>query len=99
VAGNFSSRKGVDVGSLTVHPSGLTHGPQPGLAEASLGVQRTEELAVMVDTFHPLKLTRLAAELDKPAYAWSWSDPAHAPGNGETPEPTTLRPDSVPSIP
>jgi homogentisate 1,2-dioxygenase len=100
VAGNFSSRKGVDVGSLTVHPSGLTHGPQPGLAEASLGAERTEELAVMVDTFHPLKLTRLASELDKPAYAWSWSDPAFAPSNGTgAVDPATLGSGDVPSIP
>jgi homogentisate 1,2-dioxygenase len=100
VEGNFSSRKGVDVGSLTLHPSGLTHGPQPGLAEASLGIERTEELAVMVDTFHPLKLTRFARELDDPAYAWSWSDPAHAPGEGRTDRPVDhLAPDSIPSIP
>lgn len=74
VAGNFSSRKGIDVGSITLHPSGLTHGPQPGLAEASLGAERTEELAVMVDTFRPLRLTPFAAALDRPEYAWSWSD-------------------------
>jgi homogentisate 1,2-dioxygenase len=97
VEGNFSSRKGVEVGSMTLHPSGLTHGPQPGLAEASLGVTRTEELAVMVDTFHPLKLTRFAQGLDKPSYAWSWS-PEHAPdGNGRPTRP--LEADSVPSIP
>ena len=73
VDGQFGSRRGVDVGMLTLHPSGLPHGPQPGLVERSFGVRRTEELAVMWDTFHPLKLTPLARELDQPGYALSWS--------------------------
>ena len=55
VDGQFGSRKGVDVGMITLHPSGLPHGPQPGLVEASLGATRTEELAVMWDTFKPLR--------------------------------------------
>jgi len=76
VDGNFGSRRGVGVGALTLHPSGLPHGPQPGLVEASLGMTRTEELAVMCDTFHPLKLTPLARELDDPSYAMSWSPQA-----------------------
>jgi homogentisate 1,2-dioxygenase len=75
VEGNFGSRRGVDVGALTLHPSGLPHGPQPGLVEKSLGATRTEELAVMCDTFRPLKLTPLARELDDPSYALSWSEP------------------------
>ena len=54
VSGNFGSRKGVDVGSVTLHPSGLPHGPQPGLAEKSIGLHETGELAVMCDTFNPL---------------------------------------------
>ena len=61
VDGQFGSRKGVDVGMITLHPSGLPHGPQPGLVEASLGARRTEELAVMWDTFRPLKLSRALA--------------------------------------
>ena len=72
VAGEFGSRKGVGLGSITLHPSGLPHGPQPGLVERSLGARRTEELAVMCDTFHPLRLTPLAREHDDPAYALSW---------------------------
>jgi homogentisate 1,2-dioxygenase len=60
---------------ITLHPSGLPHGPQPGLVEASLGARRTEELAVMWDTFRPLKLTELAEDLDKPEYALSWYEP------------------------
>jgi homogentisate 1,2-dioxygenase len=78
VSGEFGSRKGIEVGSVTVHPSGLPHGPQPGLVEKSLGARRTEELAVMWDTFRPLRLTPLARELDDPSYAYSWrtGDPA-----------------------
>ena len=63
VDGNFSSRKGIEIGSITLHPSGLPHGPQPGLAEKSIGMTETQELAVMCDTFHPLKLTKLAERL------------------------------------
>ena len=72
VDGQFGSRKGVDVGAITLHPSGLPHGPQPGLVEKSLGATRTEELAVMCDTFRPLKLTTLSRDLDDPGYAFSW---------------------------
>jgi homogentisate 1,2-dioxygenase len=72
VSGNFGSRKGVEVGSITLHPSGLPHGPQPGLAEKSIGVQETHELAVMCDTFNPLRLTRFAKDLDDGKYAYSW---------------------------
>ena len=68
----FGSRKGIEIGSITLHPSGLPHGPQPGAVEASLGKTRTEELAVMVDTFRPLNLTRAAAALDDAAYPFSW---------------------------
>jgi len=73
VDGQFGSRRGVDVGMITLHPSGLPHGPQPGLVEASLGVRRTDELAIMWDTFRPLRLTTLARDLDQPGYALSWS--------------------------
>jgi homogentisate 1,2-dioxygenase len=76
VSGNFGSRKGVDVGSITLHPSGLPHGPQPGLAEKSIGVRETHELAVMCDTFHPLKLTKLAKGLDDGKYWRSWFENA-----------------------
>jgi len=72
VAGNFMSRRGVDISSFTVHPAGIPHGPHPGTVEASIGKEGTEELAVMVDTFHPLWLTKEAAELEDPAYPYSW---------------------------
>jgi homogentisate 1,2-dioxygenase len=72
VDGNFASRKGIEVGSITLHPSGLPHGPQPGLAEKSIGLHETGELAVMCDTFNPLRLSKLAGELDDGKYALSW---------------------------
>ena len=83
VDGQFGSRKGVDVGTITLHPSGLPHGPQPGLAEKSIGTTETDELAVMCDTFKPLKLTQLAHALDDGKYALSWYDGDAAPGAAE----------------
>jgi homogentisate 1,2-dioxygenase len=79
VSGEFGSRKGIEVGSITVHPSGLPHGPQPGLVEKSLGKRRTEELAVMWDTFRPMRLGPLAREIDDPSYAYSWRTEEPAP--------------------
>jgi homogentisate 1,2-dioxygenase len=77
VDGQFASRKGIEVGSVTLHPSGIPHGPAPGLAEKSIGMTETHELAVMCDTFHPLRLTKLAQELDDGKYWHSWfEDPA-----------------------
>src|SRR2546427_13259775 len=78
VSGNFSSRKAIEVGSVTLHPSGIPHGPHPGLAEKSIGQTETHELAVMCDTFHPLRLTKLALELDDPSYAYSWHEESGA---------------------
>lgn len=68
----FGSRRGIEEGSITLHPSGIPHGPQPGATEASLGVKQTTELAVMVDTFHPLHLTQQALGIEDPDYAFSW---------------------------
>jgi homogentisate 1,2-dioxygenase len=79
VSGDFGSRKGIEVGSITVHPSGLPHGPQPGLVEKALGARRTEELAVMWDTFAPMRLTTFARALDDPGYAYSWREGAPSP--------------------
>ena len=85
VSGNFGSRKGVEVGSITLHPSGLPHGPQPGLAEKSIGLHETHELAVMCDTFNPLKLSKFAKGLDDGVYWRSWYDSsaADAPDDGD----------------
>ncbi|MFO0814767.1 MAG: homogentisate 1,2-dioxygenase [Gemmatales bacterium] len=74
VRGNFGSRRGVEQSSFTLHPRGIPHGPHPGTIVASREVIRTDELAVMVDTHHPLKLTRQAMELDDPKYPFSWLD-------------------------
>lgn len=68
----FGSRKGIQEGSITIHPLGIPHGPQPGAVEASLGATRTEELAVMLDTYYPLKLTKEALEIEDPDYWKSW---------------------------
>jgi homogentisate 1,2-dioxygenase len=76
--GNFMSRKGIDRYDITLHPSGLPHGPQPGATEASIGQTKTEELAVMVDTFHPLNVSVAALEMEKTEYMASW-----LAGNGE----------------
>ena len=76
VAGNFMSRRGVDISSFTVHPAGIPHGPHPGTVEASIGKEATEELAVMIDTFHPLMLTKQATELEDDRYPYSWMPPA-----------------------
>ena len=72
VEGNFMSRRGIEVGSLTVHPNGIPHGPHPGTYEGSIGKERTEELAVMVDTFRPLRLTKQAVAMEDEEYVYSW---------------------------
>ena len=72
VNGNFMSRRGVEVGCITLHPRGIPHGPHPGAAEASIGKEGTEELAVMMDTFRPLKLTAAARDYDDERYPFSW---------------------------
>ena len=73
--GDFMSRKGagIEQGSISLHPSGFTHGPQPGSVEASIGKERTDELAVMVDTFRPLDLSGPALACEDASYAWTWA--------------------------
>jgi len=72
VDGDFMSRKQVTRGMITLHPAGIPHGPHPGTVEKSLGAKETKELAVMVDTFHPLQLTSTALALENPGYTTSW---------------------------
>jgi homogentisate 1,2-dioxygenase len=74
VAGNFMSRKGVDLASFTIHPGGIPHGPHPGTVEASIGKKETHELAVMIDTFKPLYLTEEAIPLVDKNYPMSWNE-------------------------
>jgi homogentisate 1,2-dioxygenase len=66
--GNFTSRRGVGVGSISHHPAGLPHGPHPGAYEASIGTKTTDELAVMLDTDLPLKATAEALGVEDPGY-------------------------------
>jgi homogentisate 1,2-dioxygenase len=75
-AGEFMSRSGAGIGqgSLTLHPAGFVHGPQPGSVEASVGATRTEETAVMVDTFSPLMVGADARAVADPGYPWTWAD-------------------------
>ena len=83
----FGSRKGIEEGSITLHPLGLPHGPQPGAVEASRGAKRTEELAVMVDTFHPFRLAEAAFAIEDPRYWESWkSAPIPVPPDAARPE-------------
>lgn len=72
VEGNFTSRKGVGPASITLHPRGLPHGPHPGTYEASVGTTRTDELAVMIDTFKPLRPTAHALSVEDRRYNTSW---------------------------
>ncbi len=73
--GDFMSRagSGIGQGSVSLHPSGFIHGPQPGSVEAAIGKPRTEELAVMIDTFRPLELARAALDVEDDAYPWTWA--------------------------
>ena len=72
VDGDFMSRNDVEIGQITLHPSGIPHGPHPGAYERSIGKKSTEELAVMVDTFKPLKVTEQAMNIEIKEYYKSW---------------------------
>ena len=74
VDGDFMSRKNVTRGMITLHPGGIPHGPHPGAVEKSIGAKETKELAVMVDTFHPLQLTVDALDIENPNYTMSWAE-------------------------
>ncbi|MFO0837466.1 MAG: homogentisate 1,2-dioxygenase [Phycisphaerae bacterium] len=72
VAGNFTSRRGIESESISLHPLGVTHGPHPGTYERSIGTRRTDELAVMCDTHDPLRMTTFAAGIEDKNYHTSW---------------------------
>ena len=74
VDGDFMSRKNVTRGMLTLHPAGIPHGPHPGAVEKSIGAKETKELAVMIDTFHPLILTQAALDIENAGYTMSWAE-------------------------
>lgn len=72
VDGDFMSRNDIEQGHITLHPAGIPHGPHPGAMERSIGQKETQELAVMVDTFRPLKITQHALDIENPDYFKSW---------------------------
>ncbi len=72
VDGDFMSRRNVERGQITLHPGGIPHGPHLGMVEKSIGAKETKELAVMVDTFSPLKLTEYAVGIEDGEYYRSW---------------------------
>jgi len=74
VDGDFMSRNDIEPGHISLHPAGIPHGPHPGAAERSIGEKDTEELAVMVDTFRPLKVTQQALDISDGIYWKSWID-------------------------
>lgn len=74
VDGDFMSRKHVTRGMITLHPAGIPHGPHPGTVEKSIGARETRELAVMVDTFHPLQITEAALKIEMEGYGRSWAE-------------------------
>ncbi|RNM13687.1 homogentisate 1,2-dioxygenase [Nocardioides pocheonensis] len=75
VGGDYEARKGsgINVGSISLHPGGYAHGPQPSAVEASIGVEFFDESAVMVDTFRPLEIGEAGLAVEDPAYAWTWA--------------------------
>jgi homogentisate 1,2-dioxygenase len=73
VDGDFMSRRGIEEGSITLHPSGLPHGPHPGKIEESIGKKETKELAVMIDTFRPLRAVKGIDRLEDKGYMSSWA--------------------------
>lgn len=78
VDGDFMSRNNISKGQLTLHPAGLPHGPHPGAIERSIGQKSTEELAVMIDPFRPMQITRAAMQLDVQDYYKSWEGHLHS---------------------
>lgn len=74
VDGDFMSRNDIKQGHITLHPKGIPHGPAPGAMERSIGLKETQELAVMIDTFRPLKVTEEAMKLDDGKYYRSWTE-------------------------
>ncbi len=92
----FMSRKGIEYASLTLHPDGLPHGPHPGRYESSIGQTHTDELAVMVDTFRPLTVSRQAETMEDENYYRSWVEEAEHPTHRHASEATTQ---DVPVLP
>jgi homogentisate 1,2-dioxygenase len=83
--GDYEARKGSGIGqgSISLHPGGHAHGPQPGAYERSIGIEYFDELAVMVDTFRPLEIGEGGVASEDESYAWSWS--GRGPGDRDQP--------------
>jgi homogentisate 1,2-dioxygenase len=94
VEGNYKARRGIEQGSLSLHPQGIPHGPHPGTVEASIGATHTNELAVMCDTFAPLYPTKAALALDDMNYPRSWES-GWTPEESEAPAAGAARNGSV----
>ncbi len=78
VDGDFMSRNNIQQGQITLHPGGIPHGPHPGAIERSIGKKETHELAVMIDPFQPVMITKEAMQLEVKDYYKSWLEPNHA---------------------
>jgi homogentisate 1,2-dioxygenase len=104
VGGDYEARKGsgINIGSVSLHPGGYAHGPQPSAIEASLGAEYFDELAVMVDTFKPLELGEAGIAAEDPAYAWTWAGRSRASGaadqEGAGRGPDSAGPDGGPAV-
>lgn len=72
VDGDFMSRNHIEKGFISLHPGGIPHGPHPGAYERSVGQKETQELAVMIDPFRPLRITEAALQINDPNYIKSW---------------------------
>ena len=72
VDGDFMSRNNIERGQITLHPGGIPHGPHPGAAERSIGIEDTAELAVMIDPYKPFQITQQALDIEDPGYYLSW---------------------------
>lgn len=78
VGGKFMGRAAVEAASFSLHPGGIPHGPKPGGLELSIGMEATEETAIMLDTFRPLQITQAARPYDDPKYPLAWIPQSHA---------------------
>ncbi|MBW7845224.1 MAG: homogentisate 1,2-dioxygenase [Bacteroidia bacterium] len=74
VDGDFMSRNNIEKGQITLHPPGIPHGPHPGAIERSIGKKETQELAVMIDPFNPIQITKDALAMEVPDYYMSWME-------------------------
>ena len=87
VTGGSSSDRGIGPASFTLHPAGIPHGPYPGTAEAPIGAAPADDLSIMIEAVHPLRITRQAAALEDPHYPYAWLPPEDASAESGDREP------------